>query len=129
MIMKDGKMHCALRIIDDCFIHLRTVHNIDHPAQFALSALENAKPIVELRRHKVSGRSLQVPVPCKPHRQVSLATRFVRDAFRDRKEHGSALRLANELLDLDRKTGNAWKMREDLHRRAEQNRAFAHFVR
>lgn len=122
-------MHCALRIIDDCFIHLRTVHNVDHPAQFTVRALENAKPLVELRKYKVSGRALQVPIPCRPHRQVSLATRFVRDAFRERKEQGSSLRLASELIDLEQRTGRAWKMREDLHRRAEQNRAFAHFAK
>lgn len=78
MIMKDGKMHCALRIIDDCFAHLRFMHGIQHPAAFAERAIENAKPIVELKRYRVSGRALQVPAPCKPARQASLATRFVR---------------------------------------------------
>lgn len=78
MIMKDGKLHRSLRIIDECFGHLRDAHGIHHPAAFTERALENAKPVVELRRYKVSGRALQVPAPCKPTRQASLATRFVR---------------------------------------------------
>lgn len=78
VIMKDGKMHASLRIIDTCFEHLRVAHNIQHPAAFTKRALRNARPVVELRKYKVSGRALQIPVPCRPARQESLAVRFVR---------------------------------------------------
>lgn len=129
IIMKDGKMHCALRILDDCFVHLRSKHGVENPAEFTVRAIDIAKPVVELRKYKVSGRSLQVPTPCRPRRQESLAMRFLRDAFRDRKENGAGIRLANELVELEQKTGRTWKTREELHKRAEQNRSFAHFVR
>lgn len=78
IIMKDGKKHCALKIIDDCFSILRKDHNISNPVQFTEVAIDNAKPIVELMKYKVSGRSLQIPIACRPNRQESIALRFLR---------------------------------------------------
>lgn len=127
--MKDGKKHSALRIIDDALVHLRVKHNVADPVTFTKQAIDKAKPLVELRRYKASGRALQIPAPCSPARQESLATRFIRDAFRLRKERGSGLRLAAELHDLGNGTGGAFKRREEMHKKAEANRAFAHFVR
>lgn len=78
VIMKDGKKHAALRIIDDCFTVLRFQYNIVDPATFTRNAVDTAKPIVEVRKYTVGGRTLQVPTPCRPHRQQSLALRFIR---------------------------------------------------
>lgn len=84
MIMRDGKLHLSLRIIDDCVQHLRVGHGIQHPAAFMERAIEKAKPVVELRKYKVSGRALQIPASCRPARQTSLAVRFVRYVERGR---------------------------------------------
>lgn len=78
MIMKDGKKHCALRILDDCFTLLRTKHSIQDPASFTRNAVELAKPVVEVRKYVVGGRTIHVPAPCRPNRQESLALRFIR---------------------------------------------------
>lgn len=78
VIMKDGKKHAALRIIDTCFSVLRSDYNVADPAAFTRGAVEAAMPIVELRKYTVGGRTLQVPTPCRPHRQQSLALRFIR---------------------------------------------------
>lgn len=128
-IMKDGKKHLAMNILDDCFVTLRTKYQIEDPISFTRSAIENAKPVVETRKHFVGGRAVHVPTPCNPHRQQSLALRFIRDSFRKRKELGSANRLAKELVELKDFSGGAYKMRDDLHKRAEQNRGFAHFYK
>lgn len=128
MLMRDGKMHRALGIIDAAFAELRGRHQVEQPAAFAGRALRNARPVVETRRYKVSGRTLHIPVPCSARRQESLAARFVRDAVRERRERGAGLRLAAELAELEQKTGRAWQRREELHRRAEQNRSFAHYL-
>lgn len=78
IIMRDGKKHCAMRIVDDSFSVLRTQHGIANPFEFTKRAIENAKPLVETRKYRASGRAIHVPVPCKPARQESLALRFLR---------------------------------------------------
>lgn len=76
--MKDGKKFSALRILDKCFSLLREKYNIEDPASFTRNAIEIAKPVVEVRKHYVGGRAIQIPIPCRPHRQESLAIRFIR---------------------------------------------------
>ncbi|KAI0560868.1 30S ribosomal protein S7 [Gracilaria domingensis] len=127
--MKDGKKHAALRIVDDAFHILRTQQNVGSPVALLHRAVTNAAPVVETRRYKAGGRALQVPMPCGPKRSQSLAMRFIRDAFRERKEHGGGLKLANELAALDKREGGAFARREEMHKRAEANRAFAHFMK
>eukprot|EP00171_Calliarthron_tuberculosum_P017635 IDg17635t1 len=78
IIMQDGKKHSALRIVDDCFAILRQEHGVSSPAEFTRQAIEKAKPLVETRKYRASGRAIQVPAPCKPARQESLALRFLR---------------------------------------------------
>lgn len=160
VVMRDGKRHSALRIIDEALWVLKRDMNVAEPVEFVRRAVDNAKPLVELRRHKAAGRVIQVPTPCRPRRQEGLALRFIRyvlgrasatatgwerarpftdwgllflflcrDAFRSRSENGSGLRLARELADLEAKTGKAYKKREELHKQAEANRAYSHFLR
>eukprot|EP00178_Gracilaria_changii_P025138 TRINITY_DN768_c0_g1_i1.p2 TRINITY_DN768_c0_g1~~TRINITY_DN768_c0_g1_i1.p2 ORF type:complete len:108 (-),score=10.38 TRINITY_DN768_c0_g1_i1:1530-1853(-) len=78
VIMKDGKKHAALRIMDDAFHILRTQHNVSSPVDLLHRAVANAGPVVETRRFKAGGRALQVPIPCSPKRSQSLAMRFIR---------------------------------------------------
>ena len=80
VIMRDGKKHEALRILDVCFAILRSDFLIEHPAAFSKWAIEKGKPLVEIRKYKFGERAGQVPVPCKPGRQESLAIRFIRYA-------------------------------------------------
>jgi small subunit ribosomal protein S7 len=78
IVMKDGKKHAALRIVDDCLWIIKRDNAVQEPVEFVRRAIDNAKPLVELRRYKSGGRSLQVPTPCGPHRQEGLALRFIR---------------------------------------------------
>lgn len=86
IIMKDGKKHSALRIVDSAFNILRQEHGIERPSEFAREAIDNAKPLVETRKYRASGRAIQVPTPCRPERQESLALRHLRY---DKSNHNS----------------------------------------
>jgi ribosomal protein S7 len=80
IVMMHGKKHAALRIIDDCLWILKRDMAVAEPVEFVKRAIDNAKPLVELKRHKAAGRVIQVPAPCLPRRQEGLALRFVRCA-------------------------------------------------
>ncbi len=90
-------------------------------------ALENVKPMLEVKSRRVGGANYQVPVEVKPARRQSLATRWIIESARGRPEQTMAERLANELVDAANQRGSAMKKREDTHRMAEANKAFAHF--
>ena len=97
----------------------------------ALSVLtragDNTKPQLEVKRRRVGGATYQVPVEARPRRANTLAIRWIVDYARERRERTMAERLANELLDASNGTGSAAKRREDTHRMAEANKAFAHY--
>ena len=90
-------------------------------------ALENARPSVEVKARRVGGATYQVPVEVRQSRQNALAMRWLIDAARKRGEKSMARKLAGELMDASEKRGSAAKKREDTHRMAEANKAFAHF--
>ncbi len=90
-------------------------------------AIENVKPLLEVKSRRVGGATYQVPVEVRPVRQQSLAIRWIIDAARKRNERTMAQRLANELLDAADKKGAAYKKKEDTHKMAEANKAFAHY--
>ncbi len=89
--------------------------------------LENVKPLLEVKSRRVGGATYQVPVEVKPLRRQSLASRWIIESARGRSEHSMAERLAGELLDAANGRGNAMKKREDTHKMAEANKAFAHY--
>jgi len=91
-------------------------------------AVGNVKPVVEVRSKRVGGASYQVPMPVNPKRQLSLAMRWIISAARKRKGRPMYLRLADELCDAYRREGAAITQRENVHRMAESNKAFAHFA-
>ena len=78
VIMKDGKKHAALRIVDESVRILRRDYGVERPSSFIRDAIENAKPLVEVRKYRVSGRAIQVPAPCSPARSESIALRNLR---------------------------------------------------
>ncbi len=90
-------------------------------------AIDNLRPSVEVRSRRVGGSSYQVPVEVPPRRSTTLAIRWLVDFSRRRKENTMAERLANEILDASNRTGAAMKRREDIHKMAESNKAFAHY--
>lgn len=94
---------------------------------FFTQALENVKPLLEVKSRRVGGANYQVPVEVRPERRMSLAIRWIIDAARARGEKKMRDRLAQELLDAFNNTGSAVKKKEDTHRMAEANKAFAHY--
>ena len=90
-------------------------------------ALENVKPMLEVKSRRVGGANYQVPVEVKPERRQSLASRWIVESARGRTEHSAPERLAAELMEAASGRGGAIKKREDVHRMAEANKAFAHF--
>jgi small subunit ribosomal protein S7 len=125
-IMKDGKKSLATRIMYQAMdiVQERT----RRPALEVLEeAVRNVSPVLEVKPRRVGGATYQVPVEVPPHRQTSLAIRWILSAARSRSGHSMAERLAAELIDAVNKTGAAIKKREDTHRMAEANQAFAHY--
>jgi small subunit ribosomal protein S7 len=97
------------------------------PIQVLKRAVDNIRPQLEVRSRRVGGSSYQVPVEVRPRRAQTLAVRWLVDYARRRHEHTMAERLANEMLDASNRTGAAVKRREDVHKMAESNKAFAHY--
>ena len=95
--------------------------------EFFTKAVENVKPVLEVKSRRVGGANYQVPVEVRPERRTSLAIRWLIDAARNRSEKLMRDRLAGELLDAFNNTGTAIKKKEDTHRMAEANKAFAHY--
>ena len=91
------------------------------------AAIENIKPVIEVKSRRVGGATYQVPVEVRPVRQLSLAIRWLTDASRKRNERTMAERLANELMDAASDKGTAFKKKEDTYKMAEANKAFAHY--
>lgn len=126
MIMEDGKKSVAERIMYgalDQVAEKKSGDSIDVLDQ----AMENVRPLVEVKSRRVGGATYQVPVEVRPARRNSLAMRWLIDASRRRSEKSMALRLAGELLDASDSKGSAVKKKEDTHRMAEANKAFSHY--
>ena len=98
------------------------------PLEVFETAIENVKPLLEVRSKRVGGASYQVPMQVRPKRQLSLAFRWILAAARGKKGKPMALRLSSELMDAYKKEGTAMTTRENVHRMAEANKAFAHFA-
>jgi len=124
MLMIQGKKSVAERIV---YGALDKLGERGEPLGVLEQALENARPLVEVKSRRVGGATYQVPVEVRPVRQNALAMRWVIDAARARSEKSMSMRLAGELLDASQSRGNAVKKREDVHRMAEANKAFSHY--
>ncbi len=125
-VMKCGKKSVAARLVYDAFDIIAERTGKDPVETFEM-ALRNAAPMIEVKPRRVGGATYQVPVEVAPHRRMSLATRWILSSARGRAGKTFADKLAAELLDAAQNTGNAIKRREDTHRMAEANRAFAHY--
>ena len=129
MIMNDGKKSVAERIIYGALDRIadRETNSGEKALELLETALENVKPVVEVKSRRVGGATYQVPVEVRPVRRRTLAMRWIIDAARKRSEKSMAQRIANELLDAADNRGTAVKKKEDTHRMAEANKAFAHY--
>ncbi len=126
VIFKDGKKSTAERICYGALDILKEKTGTD-PLKVFKTAVENVKPILEVKPRRVGGATYQVPMEVRPHRKIALALRWIVSYARDRKEKTMRERLAGELFDAYNNTGSSIKKKEDTHRMAEANRAFAHY--
>ena len=126
MVMEDGKKSVAEKIIYGALTQIAEKKG-GEPLETLETALENVRPVVEVKSRRVGGATYQVPVEVRPERRTTLAMRWVLDAARKRGETTMALRLAGELSDAAESRGGAVKKREDTHRMAEANKAFSHY--
>ena len=129
VVMKRGKKSVAEQILYGALDRIgeKTGKPNDQAILVLQQALENVKPVVEVKSRRVGGATYQVPVEVRSSRRQTLAMRWVIEAARDRSEKSMAHRLAHELMDAAENRGAAVRKREDTHRMAEANKAFAHY--
>jgi small subunit ribosomal protein S7 len=129
VVMKSGKKSAAERIIYGAIDRIaeKTGKQGDEAIELLSTALDNVKPVVEVKSRRVGGATYQVPVEVRAPRRQTLAMRWVIEAARGRSEKSMAFRLAHELMEAAENRGAAVRKREDTHRMAEANKAFAHF--
>ena len=125
--MKDGKKSVAEKIFYDSLNLISKKESTDSPLDVFKKALKNAAPVVEVKSKRIGGATYQVPVEVRAIRRTTLAMRWVIDAATKRGEKSMADRIAGELMDAAEHRGAAVKKREDTHKMAEANKAFAHF--
>jgi small subunit ribosomal protein S7 len=126
VLMEAGKKSVAERIVYGAFDAITKKGGKD-PLEVFTQALQNTRPMVEVKSRRVGGANFQVPVEVRPVRRMALAMRWLREAARKRGEKSMGARLAGELMDAAEGRGGAVKKREEVHRMAEANKAFSHF--
>jgi small subunit ribosomal protein S7 len=126
VLMKAGKKSVAERIIYGALDQIKKKTSKDPLEVFTL-AINNVKPVVEVKSRRVGGANYQVTVEVRPIRRVALAMRWIRDAARGRGEKSMGARLAGEIAEAAEGRGGAMKKREEVHRMAEANKAFSHY--
>ncbi|OJF76323.1 MAG: 30S ribosomal protein S7 [Treponema sp. CETP13] len=125
-MMLDGKKATCTKIVYEALDQLKAKTD-NEPLDVFMKALDNVKPMVEVKSRRVGGATYQVPVEIRNSRRDALAMRWIINAARSKSGRGMGERLASELMDAYNNTGTAFKKKEDTHRMAEANKAFAHF--
>ncbi|MGQ9812805.1 MAG: 30S ribosomal protein S7 [Dissulfurimicrobium sp.] len=126
VMMREGKKSIARRIFYEA-MDIIEKRMKEEPLKLFERAVENIKPVVEVRSRRVGGATYQVPVEVRPERRRALAIRWIIEFARKRGEKTMAQRLASELMDAAQQRGASFKKKEDTHRMAEANKAFAHY--
>ena len=126
VIMTRGKKSVAEQILYGALESIKTKSGKD-PIEVFTQAVQNVKPMVEVKSRRVGGANYQVPVEVRPVRRVALAMRWLREAAEKRGEKSMGIRLAGELMEAAEGRGGAMKKRDEVHRMAEANKAFAHY--
>ena len=127
-IMKGGKKNTARTIVYGAFDEIISIDKDLNPFEVFEEALQNVGPLMEVRSRRVGGANYQVPREVRPERRLALAMRWIIDAANAKSGTSMQKRLANELIAASKKEGEAVKKKENMHKMAEANRAFAHFA-
>jgi small subunit ribosomal protein S7 len=127
-MMWEGKRSVGLRIVHEA-LEIIGQKAEKEPLEVFLKALDNVKPVIEVKSRRVGGATYQVPIEIRESRREALGMRWIINAARARSGHGMEDRLAAELMDAYNSTGTAFKKKEDTHKNAEANKAYAHFRR
>ena len=133
-VMRKGKKNTAQRIVYGAMDALKAraekqTEAITDPVLLFETAMKNLSPLVEVRSRRIGGSNYQIPIPVRVERRTALAFRWLINAAREKKGRPMAMKLADELFDAVHNAGSAIKKKQDVHRMAEANRAFAHFAR
>ena len=126
-LMKGGKKSVAEKIFYTALDIIKKKSKSDEPIETFKKALEHVAPVVEVKSKRIGGATYQVPMEVTPNRRVALAMRWILSYSRSKKGTSMSNRLANELIAASNKEGSAYKKKEDTHKMAEANKAFAHF--
>ena len=127
-VMWDGKKSTARAVIYDALDIIKEKTKTENPVEIFETAIRNVGPQMEIRSRRVGGANYQVPIEVRPERRLALAMRWIRDAARKGKGKPMHLKLADELIAASKNEGSAIKKKEDTHKMAESNKAFAHFA-
>lgn len=127
-VMKDGKKNAARKVVYDALDEIKKKEEVADPLEVFDLAIKNASPTVEVRSRRVGGANYQIPREVRPERRTTLAMRWILVSMRKRSGAPAYKHLANELILASKGEGDAVKKKEDTHRMAEANRAFAHFA-
>ena len=127
-LMWDGKKTTSQRLLYDAFDEVKKQVSNEEPIDVFVQAIENVKPQIEVRSRRVGGAAYQVPMQVNRARQLALAIRWILLAVREKKGRPTALKLAEEIVAAYKKEGSAMTRRENVHRMADANKAFAHFA-
>jgi small subunit ribosomal protein S7 len=127
-IMYDGKKETARKVINDCMTLIKEKTKIENPMEVFEAALKNTTPAVEVRSRRVGGANYQVPVEVRPERKMALSMKWIITAARSKKGQPMHIKLADEIIAASKNEGEAVKKRENVHKMAEANKAFAHFA-
>ena len=126
MVMRSGKKSIAEKIVYGALDEISSKKNSESLEVFS-RALDNVRPVVEVKSRRVGGATYQIPIEVRQERSMTLAMRWLVDAAKNRSEKNMGLRLAGELLDASENRGTAIRKREDTHKMAEANKAFSHY--
>lgn len=127
-IMESGKKNIARKIVYDCFNSLKEKAKTENPLEVFELALKNTTPAMEVRSRRVGGANYQVPREVRPERQRALSMKWIVEAAKSKKGKKMSEKLADEILSASKNEGEAVKKRENTHKMAEANKAFAHFA-
>ncbi len=127
-IMESGKKNIARKIVADCMLAIKEQTKNENPLEVFEAALKNTAPAMEVRSRRVGGANYQVPREVRPERKSSLSMKWIVEAARGKKGKPIHLKLADEIIAASKNEGEAVKKRENVHKMAEANKAFAHFA-
>ena len=127
-VMSDGKKNTARKVVYDAFRLIKEKEKTETPLEVFETALRNTGPLMEVRSRRVGGANYQVPREVRPERRLSLSMRWILEGAESKKGMAMHKRLADELIAASKNEGEAVKKRENTHRMAEANKAFAHFA-